>query len=280
MKTLFSLFSIIVFSITALGQNKLCCKASANNQFAALSGDQEFVASHTFNEELPVVKSGTNIKMKVPGEAPANGYLIPANELTNKYIFVFQEWWGLNDHIKAQSEKYWAKMKGQVNVIAVDLYDGETATTADLAGELMKSREEKRLRAIVDAAFLYAGKDAEVATVGWCFGGGWSLQAAIRGKEKVKACVMYYGMPETDPSKLAKINAPVLGLFAEHDGWITKELVDKFEDRMRGLEKDITIVWYDAVHAFANPSNNEYNPMLAADAFVRSSYFIRKNLLD
>ncbi len=274
---LLSLF-IFLFSLT-LVHGQSCCERSSNNAFAMLGNDAEFVAGHGYNSEEPVLlKSGTNIKFKVAGDKPANGYLIPANGKTNKFLFVFHEWWGLNAHIKKESEKLFEALGEDVNVLAIDLYDGKTAVTAEKAGQLMQNAKEERIRAIIDGAFAYAEADAEVATIGWCFGGGWSLQASMQGKDNVEACVMYYGMPEKDPDRLAQIQAPVLGFFAEQDTWITHDLVDTFEDRMRALEKDIEIHWYDAVHAFANPSNKEYNEKFAAAAFVKSVAFISKHL--
>ncbi|MGB0166503.1 MAG: dienelactone hydrolase family protein [Luteibaculum sp.] len=278
MKSLLSLLVLSFIGVHSFAQS--CCQMAAGQQFAMLSEDAQFVSSHTYNSAVPELKSGSNIKFKVPGQESANGYLIPANDAdSKKFLFVFQEWWGLTPHIKAESEKFFEALGGDVHVLAIDMYDGKTATTAEMAGKLMQSRKEDRLRAIVDAAFAYAGEDAEVATLGWCFGGGWSLQAAIQGNDQVEACVMYYGMPETDPNRIEKIKAPVLGIFAEQDGWINHEIVDKFEDRMRALEKDVEFFWYDAVHAFANPSNNEYNAIHAGDAFKKSVDFLKENLL-
>ena len=39
------------------------------------------------------------------------------------------------------------------------------------------------------------GEEANIATLGWCFGGGWSLKTAIQAKDKASACVIYYGSP-------------------------------------------------------------------------------------
>ena len=38
-----------------------------------------------------------------------------------------------------------------------------------------------------------------------------------------------HGQLETDPEVLASIDAPVLGVFADKDGWINPALVEEFE---------------------------------------------------
>jgi carboxymethylenebutenolidase len=55
------------------------------------------------------------------------------------------------------------------------------------------------------------GNKAKVFTIGWCFGGGWSLQTALLGGNQVVGCVMYYGMPEADVNKLKTLHCDVIG---------------------------------------------------------------------
>ena len=131
----------------------------------------------------------------------------------------------------------------------------KVAATADMAGKYMGEVKEERAKAIIAGAEVYAGNNAKFATIGWCFGGGWSLQAALLGGKQAVACVMYYGMPEKDPAKLSALNADVLGLFATKDAWITPQVVKDFEVNMNKAGKKITVKNFDADHAFANPSN-------------------------
>jgi carboxymethylenebutenolidase len=166
-----------------------------------------------------------------------------------------------------------------VNVIAVDLYDGKIATNAEEAGATMQAVRKERAESLILGAYEIAGKSASIQTIGWCFGGGWSLQAAMLAGTKNIGCVMYYGMPEKEESKLKALNAPVLGIFATQDGWINKPVVDAFETQMKQLNKAITIHWYDAEHAFANPSNPKFNKDAASDAMTKSIAFIKSNFL-
>ncbi|MBE0557169.1 MAG: dienelactone hydrolase family protein, partial [Proteobacteria bacterium] len=132
---------------------------------------------------------------------------------------------------------------------------------------------------IISGAIGYAGKDARIGTIGWCFGGGWSLQAALMAREQAKACVVYYGMPESNPDKLVDLSAPVLGIFADKDAWITPEVVKNFSEAMKKAGKELTLKTYDADHAFANPSNPQYDKTSTEDAYSHAVAFFESIFL-
>jgi carboxymethylenebutenolidase len=118
--------------------------------------------------------------------------------------------------------------------------------------------------------------DGKVGTVGWCFGGGWSLNASIA--EPVDATVVYYGKVDKTAGQLAHLEGPVLGHFATRDQWINREMVDGFEKAMNAAGKPYTVYWYDADHAFANPSGGRYDAEDAKLAWERTLAFYRQNL--
>ena len=123
-------------------------------------------------------------------------------------------------------------------------------------------------------------KDARVnnrvGTVGWCFGGGWSLNASIA--TPVEATVIYYGRVEQPVGELERLYGPVLGHFAEQDQWIDHAMVDPFVARMKEARKPVQAFWYDANHAFANPSSASYDQADAQLAWKRTLDFFRRNL--
>jgi carboxymethylenebutenolidase len=182
-------------------------------------------------------------------------------------LFVFQEWWGLNDHIKKEAEHLYGDLKN-VNVMAIDLYDGNVASTREDAQKLMSGMSDARARAIVNGALAFAGKGSKVATIGWCMGGAWSLQTAIEGGKQVKGCVMYYGFPEMNVDKLKRLQTDVLGIFAEQDAFINVETVKSFEGKVKEAGKTIVVFNYVAGHAFANPSNPDFNKQATEDAYT------------
>ena len=135
------------------------------------------------------------------------------------------------------------------------MYDGKLATTPADAGKFMGEFKQDRGNIIVKGAIAYAGKDAKIATVGWCFGGGQSMQASLAAEKQAVACVIYYGMPEGDVTRLKNLNCDVLAIWPTQDKWINKDVMDKFEADMKTAGKNLTVKAYEADHAFANPSN-------------------------
>jgi carboxymethylenebutenolidase len=83
-------------------------------------------------------------------------------------------------------------------------------------------------------------------------------------------------MPEKEVEKLKTLQADVLFILAKKDEWITPELVVQFEADMKTAGKTLTVEAYDAVHAFANPSNPNFDVTAATDAYSQSIKFLAK----
>ncbi|MFZ0816504.1 MAG: dienelactone hydrolase family protein [Candidatus Sulfotelmatobacter sp.] len=196
-------------------------------------------------------------------------------------IIVIHEWWGLNDWINDQA----AKLADQgYEALAIDLYRGKVATTPDMAHEIMRGVPEDRARRDLHAAFEFLQaqpnvKKDRIGAIGWCMGGGYSLDVAL-DEPTLAADVINYGHLATDPDALKKINAPILGLFGGQDRGITPDDVHKFEASMKQLGKKIDVKIYDdAGHAFENPNNKDgYRSADAADAWKCTVSFLAENL--
>ncbi len=251
----------------SIAQRNCCSVNNVTMNNAALAMNDAFVQAHAepkaFTLENP---KGEMVEFATTDGKMAKAYLIKPARKSKKYLFVFHEWWGLNDYIKKEAEQYAADLK-DVNVLAIDLYDGQAATTREDAAKLMGAMTDARARAIVNGALTFAGKKAMVATTGWCMGGAWSLQTAIEGQQKVVGCVMYYGFPEMNVEKLKLLQTDILGIFAEKDAFINVETVKEFEGKVKEAGKSITVYNYVAVHAFANPSNPDYNAQATKEAY-------------
>jgi len=220
---------------------------------------------------------GKNIEFAAADGKTANGYFIKSKTKSNKWLFVIQEWWGLNDYIKKEAEKYYGDLDN-TNVLAIDMYDGKIATTPDSAMSYMSNAKKERLETIVNAAIVYAGKSADIYTVGWCFGGGWSLQSSIIAGKQAKGCVMFYGRPEKDIARLKTINCDVIGFFGNQDKAISKELVNSFEADMKAAGKNINLYRYEAGHGFANPSNPSFNKEYSSEAYKKAIDFLKERM--
>lgn len=261
--------------------NVTICHTSPTDKFAMFASNKDFNAAHP-QPRLYVhvtTEGGEMIRFKTPDGTEANGYLIKSKKKTNNWIFVFQEWWGLNDNIKRQSEDLFKDL-GNVNVLALDLYDGKLATDREHAGQYMQEFKQERGDAIVKGALSYVGSDAKIGTVGWCFGGGQSIQAAVNVGKQLNACVIYYGMPVEDVEKLKTLNSDVLMIWGTQDQWINKAMMDKFEVNMKTAGKKLTIKSYDAGHGFANPSNpmGNFNEAAYKDAYKNTLEFFKARL--
>ncbi len=269
--------SLVAFAFSVSAQKSCCMAPKSSEAFAALSNDNKFVSAH--HEPLPftlINPVGKEISFKGSDGKEAYGYEVSTEAKSDNVIFVIHEWWGLNDYIKKEAERI--SVETGSRVIALDLYDKKVASNRDSAGKYMQGVKTERAESIIKGAISYVGSKAKIATIGWCFGGGWSLQASLLAGKQAKACVIYYGMPEEDLKKLMHLNAPVLFVFAQKDQWINKEVVSKFEANMKASGKKITVKTYDADHAFANPSNPHFERSFSEDAFVNAKNFIIQNL--
>jgi carboxymethylenebutenolidase len=196
-------------------------------------------------------------------------------------LIVIHEWWGLDDWVKEQASKF--ADAGYV-ALAIDLYRGKSTANPDEAHELMRGVPEDRAKRDLRAAFDYLKSRKEVkpdriGSIGWCMGGGYSLDVALE-EPTLAAEVIHYGHLATDPENLKKINAPVLGIFGAQDKGIPPEDVKKFEQAMKQLGKQIEIKIYpDAGHAFENPANKDrYRPEDAADSWKLTLAFLDDTL--
>ncbi len=203
----------------------------------------------------------------------------PSGEGKFPGIVMIHEWWGLNDNIKEMAKSL--ASHGYV-VLAVDLYNGEVATTSDQARQLITSFDADVGIQNMNLAASYIQENHNVeklGSIGWCFGGGQSLNLALNNQD-MDATVIYYGSLVTEQEALSLINWPVLGVFAELDKGIPVESVNDFESSLNELDITNEIYIYEGVdHAFANPSGERYAPEESKDAWKVTLKFLESNLM-
>jgi carboxymethylenebutenolidase len=216
------------------------------------------------------------------GDETVQGVLyVPAGKGPFPALVVIHEWWGFNDWVKDQASKL--ADQGYV-ALAVDLYRGKVAKTPDEAHEIMRGVPEDRAKRDLHAAVEFlksqsSVKKDRIGSIGWCMGGGYSLDVALQEPD-LAATVINYGHLATDLEALKKINAPILGLFGAQDRGISPDDVHKFEASMKQLGKKIDITIYpDAGHGFQNENNKDgYRAEDAADARKRTEEFLATTL--
>jgi carboxymethylenebutenolidase len=196
-------------------------------------------------------------------------------------IIVIHEWWGLNENIKAMTRRLAGE--GYV-VLAVDLYGGARAETPEAAQALMTAlvADPEAARRNLGQAYDYLEKYAlapRIASLGWCLGGGWSLQTALLYPDTLDAMVMYYGQVLTDRARLAPLNVPILGFFGADDESIPVRDVREFRTALNQLGKNAQVLIVpQADHAFANPSGGNYNEPAANEAWDTTLKFLERHL--
>ncbi|HKO56028.1 MAG TPA: dienelactone hydrolase family protein [Thermoanaerobaculia bacterium] len=251
----------------------LACQAQHHDHGAAPSS-----AATATNPFPATAHAGTAVKF---GDG-ASGYLaLPAGAARKPAIIVIQEWWGLNDWVKEQADRY--ASQGYV-ALAPDLYRGRVATTMDEAHELSRGLPEDRAIGDLKGAFNYlASRDdvdpKRIGVIGWCMGGGYALGLALN-EPRLAAVVMNYGRLVTDPAAIAKLNAPLLGNFGAADRGIPAADVQAFDAALKKAGKSSDIKIYEgAGHAFMNENNKQgYAKDAAADAQKRIDAFFASHL--
>jgi carboxymethylenebutenolidase len=191
---------------------------------------------------------------------------------------------GLNDNIKATANLL--SKQGYV-VLAVDLFQGEVTTDPNRARQLASSVRNNSDIAITNmqSAVSYLNSlenvnASRIASLGWCFGGGQSLQLALNSEDRpLAATIIYYGNLVNDTQVLSKIKWPVLGIFGDQDQSISINSVKQFEQALNKIGVTNEIYIYPGVgHAFANPSNANYAPKETADAWQKTLAFLDRHV--
>tara|TARA_A100001037_G_C15099089_1_gene613007 strand:+ start:72 stop:812 length:741 start_codon:yes stop_codon:yes gene_type:complete len=219
------------------------------------------------------------VQMNINGVS-AEGYLSKLGNLDSKApgIVVIQEWWGLDDHIKSITERF--AEQGFI-ALAPDLFHGSVTTEPDEAMKLTQAMDQARAREEIDAcvAYIQNSEDSsgKVGVVGYCLGGGLSIQSACENSN-ISACNIYYG-GNPDLNSVQNLKAPVLGIYAENDERITStvpELEKALNDN--GIVNEI-IIYPNVDHAFFNDTNIPvYNKEAAESAWSKTLSFFSANL--
>jgi len=192
-------------------------------------------------------------------------------------VLLIHEWYGLNDQIRSVAAEF---AKHGYIALAADLYDRRIGFTPEECSALMSAvkadEAEDTLVSWIDWLKNHELSTSKTGTVGWCFGGGWSLRIGMA--TPVDATIVYYGDVTPKADQLRRLRGPVLGHFASRDGWITPRMVAGFEKEMRSAGKRLTAHAYEAEHAFANPTKASYDDEDAILAWRRSLAFYEEHL--
>jgi carboxymethylenebutenolidase len=241
--------------------------------------EEEFKRLHELSKEKPPAPKGVEIKI---GENRAYLSLPEGAKAPLPGVVVVHEWWGLNAHVQHWTDRLAAEGYAAV---AVDMYRGKIAEDPDTAGKLYKecTGDRAHMVKVLTEAEAWLRTDERVrapktGSIGWCLGGRASQLLAMSSPE-LDACVIYYGGGmTTDKAELAKIKAPVLGIFGAQDKSIPLEQVAALRTGLTELGIRNSVHVFDAQHGFANPSGARYDGASAAKAWAEVTKFLAAEL--
>ena len=280
MKNILLLLCAAFITANALAQAPACCaKPPQASGMMALARTEAFAKAHEAPEPFNYAeKRGSDITFQTLDGKKGRAYYVAAPEGTTRTLIIFHEWWGLNDYIRREADR-WQDSLGPVDVYAIDLYDGKPATTAEEAGKMAGSLDIRRTDVLIKGLLTKVGRDNQIATLGWCMGGSYAFRGAVLADKQAAGCVMYYGFPEKDAKNITPLQTDVLYIRAARDKFITTDLVNNFETSVKASGRTITVETYDAEHAFANPSNPQFDAAAAAAAQGKALPFLRSHLV-
>ena len=227
-------------------------------------------------------------------------FITPEKDLFSAVILI-HEVWGLNENIREISRRLF---KEGYAVLAPDILE-DTGITKILDKRVFKAFSDpaernfaqKKIRealspmqsldfsrnmiAKLKACHAYLEKMenvADVAVMGFCFGGTYSFALAVN-EHRLKACVVYYGMPPDPIEGVQKIRCPILAFYGEAD----ERLIASFpalKGKMEAYGKDFRYkIYKKSGHAFFNDKNRlMYNKAAADDSWRKVLEFLKETL--
>lgn len=223
------------------------------------------------------------IEFKRPDGKVLNGYLAePSNQTNAPGIVVIQEWWGLDDEVKAVADRF---AQAGYRALVPDLYRGKLALEAREAEHLMGDLNfgdaaGQDIRGAVQ--YLKATGSAKVAVTGFCMGGALTVLAACNVPE-LDGSIVWYGNPPLEYVDAKAITKPMLGHWALHDEFFSIAGVDQLEEKLKQAGVNYEFHRYDTKHAFANPKSDtrgleplKYNAEAAQLAWDRTLHFLKQ----
>ncbi len=227
---------------------------------------------------LAADRAGAVIEIKTAIGTYLNAYLVGPENATKSVILVHDRW-GLDQHTLDWTDRL---AEHGFLALAIDLYDGRSAKKRNykhaslIMGQIDPEWSDVNLKAAVN--FIKNKTLLKPAVLGWGFGGGMALRAALLEPASVASTVIFYGPVTMDTTLLDDIEGAVLGVFSTKDEWVSPSKVDAFTNLMRRMRNAIVLMNVDAAPGFVDPSLSAYDDEVAERAWQRSLEFLNETL--
>jgi carboxymethylenebutenolidase len=236
-------------------------------------------------------RHGEYVDIKLPsGGAPIRTWVAyPERKDKAGVVIVIHEIFGLSDWIRGVADQL---ARDGFIAVAPDLISGlgpngggtESVSSRDDVVGLVRGLTPEQATARLDAVRAYATKlpaaNGKSATLGFCWGGARSFAYAASGTPPgVDAAVVYYGT-SPEAADLAKVKAPVLGLYGADDARVNAT-IPPAQAEMKKLGKTYEPNIYDgAGHGFLRAQEDRDGANLKAtqQAWPRTLAFLRQHL--
>jgi len=199
------------------------------------------------------------------GGVTLKGYLAYDENVVGKRpgVLVVHEWWGQNEYVRKR-----ARMLAELGytALALDMYgEGKLAAHPDDAGkfssEVMKNLPVAKDRFLAALELLKKQPTvdpANIAAIGYCFGGGVVLNMARQGID-LKGVASFHGsLAVVKPDKPEKIKAAVRVYNGADDKFVPAAAIEALKKEM--AEQKVNFQFMNipgAVHSFTNPDATE-----------------------
>ncbi|HJW14611.1 MAG TPA: dienelactone hydrolase family protein [Thermoanaerobaculia bacterium] len=233
-------------------------------------------------------RHGEFVDVKMASGGPVKTWIVyPERKDKAGVVIVIHEIFGLSDWIRGVADQL--AREGFI-AVAPDLISGhgpggggtDSAGSRDDVVKLIRGLAPEevtgRLNAIREWAIKLPAANGKSATIGFCWGGGQSFSYAA-AQPALNAAVVYYGV-SPDPAALAKIKAPVLGLYGGDDARVDAT-IPPAEVEMKKLGKTYEPHLYEgAGHGFLRAQADREGANLKAtrQAWPRTISFLRGEL--
>jgi carboxymethylenebutenolidase len=218
-----------------------------------------------------------SIKLKRPDGKEVTSYLVEgAQGAGSPGIVVIQEWWGVNDQIKAVANRFAA---AGYRALVPDLYRGEVTVEAKEAQHLMDNLDfgDAAAQDIRGAVQYFKAGGGKVGVTGFCMGGALAVLAAVNVPE-ADSVATWYGYPPLEYVDATRIRMPLLGHFALDDAYFPIAGVGHLEQKLKTAGVKFEFHRYAANHAFAHEGGAAYKRDAAELAWQRTIEFFDKTL--
>lgn len=211
-------------------------------------------------------QAGEAVTYDVNG-ASYEGYLAEATRESKGLVLIIHDWGGLDDYEKTRAEML---ADEGYDAFAVDLYGAgnrpdTTEARKEMVGQLYNDRETMRARILGGLAEARSVTGDQPAIVmGYCFGGGATLELARSGEgEAIAGYATFHGSLDVpEGTDYSKTNAPVLVLHGGADSGIPNTLAAETADMLEeaGVTYEVQI-YSGAPHAWTVFGSDRYQEL-------------------